>query len=304
MIGGLDEAGRGCLAGPVVAAYVEFSQGQWERADDSEWARIQDSKKLSPQKRAAVCEFICREASYVNWIFLSPQEIDRINILQASLKAFRLLVEERLEQSPRPELLFLDGNFKIPGIQTEQHCIVGGDGISKTVAAASVVAKVKRDQKMLEYHQEFPEYGFDSHKGYGTAQHWKALESIGPCEIHRRSFLKRLDKQKKGDQGETIAEEFLRSQGYSVLERNWRSSVGELDIVAYKGDDLRFIEVRSRNDENLEMAFPKRKQQQFQRTVESYLRGRPWLQKRQLHFDFFIAAQGKIDPIWDVFGLA
>lgn len=174
---GVDEAGRGPLAGPVVAAAVILHPGRPIEGLD-------DSKKLNEQKREALFPLIQERARAWSIIQIPPAEIDRLNILQATLLGMKQAVEA-LE--PRPSLALVDGN-RPPDLPCAVRTIVGGDALEPAISAASILAKVSRDRLMLEMHERFPEYGFDRHKGYPTAAHMKKLVELGPCEIHRRSF--------------------------------------------------------------------------------------------------------------------
>jgi ribonuclease HII len=180
IIAGLDEAGRGPLAGPVVAAAVVFPDGY---TND----RITDSKKLSAKKRASLYDDIYRDALTVGIGIVDAVEIDRINILQASLLAMAMAVENLF---PQPDFLLIDGTFTIPR-PFEQTSIVKGDSASISIAAASIVAKVSRDNLMERYHLDYPEFGFSQHKGYPTKAHRNAIFQYGPTLIHRASFTVR-----------------------------------------------------------------------------------------------------------------
>lgn len=176
-VAGTDEAGRGPLAGPVVAAAVILTQPCGIEG-------INDSKKLSHARREDLYELIFQKAVSVGIGIVEPEIIDEINILQASLLAMRQAVES-LE--PKPEMVLVDGNMSIP-MQIDQRTIIKGDAKCLCIAAASIVAKVARDRMMLVLHESFPGYGFDSHKGYPTESHIEAIKRFGPCEAHRRTF--------------------------------------------------------------------------------------------------------------------
>jgi ribonuclease HII len=176
-IAGIDEAGRGPLAGPVVAAAVIFPDGLAIPG-------IDDSKKLSPKKRQHLFEIIYREAVTVGIGIVDPVEIDRINILRASLLAMAMAAGNL---SPPADCLLIDGTFTTPS-PLPQEAIPKGDANSISIAAASIVAKETRDRIMLRYHEEFPVFGFDRHKGYPTRNHKSAIATHGICPIHRRSF--------------------------------------------------------------------------------------------------------------------
>ena len=177
LVAGIDEAGRGPLAGPVVAAAVVLPGAFVNEG-------VADSKKLSPAKRNRLYSYIYEHAISVGIGIIDPVEIDRINILRAALLAMAIAVENL---NPRPDYLLIDGNQKIPA-PWPQKPVVGGDALSISIAAASIVAKVTRDRLMERYDQEFPEFGFGRHKGYPTAAHREAIRKYGCCAIHRTSF--------------------------------------------------------------------------------------------------------------------
>jgi ribonuclease HII len=179
-VAGVDEAGRGPLAGPVVAAAVMFRPGEMI-------AGVDDSKKLTPQARAEIYpELLERCLSYGVGI-VEVAQIDHLNILQAAMLAMRKAIAGL---APGPEHVLIDGR-PLPDCPVPQTAMIKGDALSFTIGAASIIAKVVRDEIMLHYHRQFPQYGFDQHKGYGTPGHLDALKKLGPCEIHRRSFRPR-----------------------------------------------------------------------------------------------------------------
>ena len=178
LICGIDEVGRGPLAGPVVAGAVILPA-------DCEILYLNDSKKLSPAKREELYEVICREAVGIGLGFVGPERIDEINILQATYEAMRQAIGKL---NPQPDVL-LNGAVTIPGVGIRQVPIIKGDAKSVSIAATSIVAKVTRDRLMEEYEKVYPGYGFAANKGYGAASHIEALKKYGPTPIHRRSFL-------------------------------------------------------------------------------------------------------------------
>lgn len=181
LICGVDEAGRGPLAGPVCAAAVILPAY-------IEIPGLNDSKKLSDKKRRELYPLIKEQAIAYSIAFATHNEIDEINILQATYLAMERAINGL---HTKPEVALIDGNrTKDFGLQVET--IVGGDGCSASIAAASVLAKVTRDDVMLEMAKEYPGYGFDIHKGYGTKAHYAALTELGPCAIHRMTFLKKF----------------------------------------------------------------------------------------------------------------
>lgn len=176
---GIDEVGRGPLAGPVVAGAVILPE-------DCEILYLNDSKKLSEKKRELLYDEIMEKAIAVGIGAVSPERIDEINILQATYEAMRIAIS-RL--SVRPDLLLNDA-VTIPQVDIPQVPIIKGDAKSVSIAAASIIAKVTRDRMMVQYEELYPGYEFASNKGYGSARHIAALKEIGPCPIHRRSFIK------------------------------------------------------------------------------------------------------------------
>ncbi len=177
VIAGIDEAGRGPLAGPVVAAAVILPRGYCN-------PEITDSKKLSAKKREKLYEVIKKEALAVGVGVMEPHRIDQVNILQATLLAMAEAVEDL---SSPPDYLLVDGLHRVP-LDIPQKTIVKGDALSVSIASASIIAKVSRDQIMEIYHRQFPQYNFLKNKGYGTREHREAILSHGLCKIHRRSF--------------------------------------------------------------------------------------------------------------------
>ena len=179
VICGVDEAGRGPLAGPVYAAAVILPR-------DLEIPGLTDSKKLSDKKRRELFPIIQEQAVAFGIGVASEKEIDEINILQATFLAMKRALEKL---SVRPDLALIDGNRKTDfGVPAKT--VVKGDSLSANIAAASILAKVSRDDYMMELAQKYPQYGFDIHKGYGTKAHYQALREFGPSEVHRRTFLK------------------------------------------------------------------------------------------------------------------
>lgn len=176
---GIDEAGRGPLCGPVVAAAVILP-------DEYNILYINDSKKLSETKREEVYKEIDKYAVAYGVGIVPPERIDEINILQATYEAMRTAIHKL---SVTPDILLNDA-VTIPMVDIKQVPIIKGDAKSQSIAAASIVAKVTRDHLMEEYDKLYPEYGFAKHKGYGTAAHIKAIKEYGPCPIHRRTFIK------------------------------------------------------------------------------------------------------------------
>ena len=176
-VAGIDEAGRGPLAGPVVSAAVILPESFVE-------GDVKDSKKLTPKKRDALYEKIYAEAISIGIGIVDPHEIDRINILRAALLSMAIAAGNL---NPEADILLIDGTFTIPS-SIPQKTIVKGDSLSVSIAAASIVAKVTRDRMMIQYSLDYPGFGFQRHKGYPTKAHREAIKKYGACPIHRRSF--------------------------------------------------------------------------------------------------------------------
>jgi ribonuclease HII len=181
LVAGVDEAGRGPLAGPVVAAAVIFPSGYQHE-------NIYDSKKLTPKTRGLMRGVIEKDAIAYHVASVEPADIDRLNILQATRLAMRMAIEKL---NPGPDFALIDGN-QPPELNIPFDALVKGDARSISIAAASILAKTYRDAMMCKYDKEYPEYGFGSHKGYPTTFHREAIVKHGPCPIHRQSFLGNL----------------------------------------------------------------------------------------------------------------
>ncbi|HIZ10956.1 MAG TPA: ribonuclease HII [Candidatus Eubacterium faecavium] len=178
---GVDEAGRGPLAGPVYAAAVVLKKGQTIEG-------VNDSKKLSEKKREELFDKIVSECSAFSVGTASEREIDEINILQSTFLAMKRAVDGL---SIKPDIALVDGN-QTPPLDCAVKTVIKGDAKSESIAAASIIAKVSRDRYMKEMAAKYPEYQFEKHKGYGTKLHYEMIEKYGICEIHRKSFLKKV----------------------------------------------------------------------------------------------------------------
>ena len=174
MIAGTDEVGRGCLAGPVVAAAVILKE---------DIPGLTDSKKITPKRREFLADLIL-EKSFFAYGVVSNNKIDKINILNASLLAMKRAI---LNLPVRPSLVLVDGTFK-PDLDIPMRAIIGGDSSENAISAASIIAKVYRDNLMIKYDSIFPVYDLKGNKGYGTKKHLEALKNYGHCEIHRTTF--------------------------------------------------------------------------------------------------------------------
>ena len=245
-LAGVDEVGRGCLAGPVVAAAVILPP------DPQGLEELDDSKVLDADTRARLRERIIAIA--VDWSvgFVGAQVIDHINILEASMEAMRLALASL--QVP-PDHVLVDGN-RAPESGLRETMLIGGDARSLSIAAASVVAKVHRDAMMVAFDAQFPGFGFASNKGYASAEHREALQRQGPCILHRRTFRPLAEhdhmagkpdagEHGSGAVGEATAAEFLQEAGYQILVRGYRAAGGEIDLVVGRGSCVVFVEVKA-----------------------------------------------------------
>ncbi|PCI38736.1 MAG: ribonuclease HII [Elusimicrobia bacterium] len=183
---GVDEAGRGPLAGPVVSAAVILPEKPSQALKE-----IKDSKKLTPMMRERLYEVVRENAvcTAVGWA--GPREVDRFNILQATFLSMKRALN-RIQLPLEDSLVVVDGNRVIPGVKAPQCAVISGDDRSLSVACASVIAKVVRDRWLQVLSRRHPEYGFERHKGYGTKDHYHAIERVGPCVEHRMTFLSRV----------------------------------------------------------------------------------------------------------------
>ena len=178
---GVDEAGRGPLAGPVCAAAVILPENTIIEG-------VNDSKKLSEKKREALFDVIKEQALSYSIAFASVEEIEEMNILNATMLAMKRAVEGL---DVKADYAMIDGN-RLPNLDIDSEFIIKGDAKSMSIACASILAKVSRDRLLYKYAEEFPEYSFDKHKGYGTKLHVEALKKYGPCKYHRLSFLTKI----------------------------------------------------------------------------------------------------------------
>lgn len=238
---GVDEAGRGPLAGDVYAAAVVLDPARLIEG-------LNDSKKLTEKKREALFPEIQEKA--LSWAvgIATVEEIETYNILQATFLAMRRAVAGL---SFRPSMALVDGN-RNPGLDLPTRLLVKGDGTSAAVAAASILAKVSRDRYMRQIDAAYPQYQFAKHKGYGTKLHYEMLDLYGESPVHRHSFLKKYYQQQEkvlttGRCGEMLAAEYLTQHGCEIIDRNWHSAYGEIDLIARKGENLLFVEVKTRS---------------------------------------------------------
>ena len=269
LVAGIDEVGRGPLAGPVVAAAVILPK-------ECKIEGVNDSKKLSAKKREDLYDIILEKAVSYGIGVVSNERIDEINILQATYEAMR----EALSQlKPKAEYILADA-VTIPMVSTPQRGIIKGDAKSMSIGAASIVAKVYRDRMMEAYEEVYPGYGFASNKGYGAAEHIEGIRKQGITPIHRKTFVKNFLPQDgdtatdKGHRGEVLAAKQMEKMGYEILERNFHALKGEIDIIAKKENVIVFTEVKYRKNE--EMGTPAEavnhwKQQHIIRAAKAYI---------------------------------
>ena len=270
-VAGVDEAGRGPLAGPVVAACVILDKNDIPQGAN-------DSKKLSEKKREELFDVIMEKALSVSVGIVDHREIDSINILNATFKAMNIAIDNA---EITPDFIIVDGN-KVPRNGDNLQAIVKGDAKSATIACASIIAKVTRDRIMLALDEKYPQYGFAKHKGYGTADHTNAILAHGMSEVHRRTFCTKLkprgasgtNMRTRGDGGEEIAAGYVESLGYQILCRNYKCKCGEIDIIAKDGDTVVFIEVKSASNEKFGDAqshVTSAKKQKLRNTAKYYM---------------------------------
>lgn len=237
---GVDEAGRGPLAGNVYAAAVILDP---ENPIDG----LNDSKKLTEKRREALFPEIQEKALAWAIGIATVGEIDRVNILEATYLAMRRAVESL---KVKPSMALVDGN-RNPGLGIPTRLLVKGDATSASVAAASILAKVARDRYMKELAEQYPEYRFDQHKGYGTALHYQMLDEYGVSPVHRLSFLKKYFAEQRdpsaGNRGEAIVSQHLVSQGCRILTAGYRTRFGEIDLIAEQNGQILFVEVKTRS---------------------------------------------------------
>jgi|LSQX01.2.fsa_nt_gb uncharacterized protein (TIGR00252 family) len=243
LVCGMDEAGRGPLAGPVAVACVIMPPTPLLE-------HINDSKKLTERRRELLEPKIKETALCYCIELISPEKIDELNILNATRQGFQNAFNN---MKTKTQTVLMDYITDVK-INANQVPLVGGDALSYSIAAASILAKTTRDSYMIEMDKIYPQYGFAKNKGYGTAEHIAALKEYGACPIHRQSFLKSIlaksatTKLISGKQGEIIAEKFLISKGYEVLERNYHGGKAEIDLIMRDNDTIVFVEVKSRSN--------------------------------------------------------
>ena len=294
---GIDEVGRGPLAGPLVVGAVILPETLKESLDESvprkNWIlELKDSKKLSAKKREKLSEIIWREATVgLGWV--GPAELDVLGMTKALKLATRRAVEEIQRAGKAFSQIVIDGKINFLAetrLEDFVTTVVKADDLIKEVSAASIVAKVARDEYMKKLGERFPQYGFEKHMGYGTKQHREAIVRYGICPEHRRSFepiksmigFSREEEEKKnttkiGAQGEDAASEFLQKRGHEIVARNFKTYFYEIDIVSVKGENIYFTEVKYRRRADFGgglAAVDKRKLEQMKFAAECFLKYR------------------------------
>lgn len=266
-VAGIDEVGRGPLAGPVVAGVVILPK-------DCKIEGINDSKKLSAKKREELNDIILEKAISYGIGVVSPERIDETNI---SLAVFEAMRDAIGQLCPSPDFILADA-VTIPHVPIPQKGIVKGDAKSASIGAASIIAKVYRDRLMTEYDKVYPEYGFASNAGYGSAAHMAALRVHGETPIHRKTFLRNFHEEEtnreKGVYGEELAVKQMKKMGYKILERNFKRAGGEIDIIAEKDGYTAFVEVKYRKGRAMgepAEAVTRGKQENIIQTAEKYI---------------------------------
>jgi len=274
LIAGIDEAGRGPLAGPVAAAAVILSE-------DHSIAGLNDSKKLSPKKREILYDKIMNQALAVGIATVDEKTIDRMNILNGTYEAMQMALEDLDIQ---PDHALIDG-FPLPNQIIPNEGIIRGDEKIEVIQAASIIAKVTRDRIMDKYDIIFPEFGFSNNKGYGTPKHMDALKKWKATPIHRKSFRPVRDNfptlswyrknRRIGWIGEKLAALFLMKGLYEIKSMNeYSAPYGELNLIAEKNDEIVFVEVKTVSKEQLgspELKIDYEKISKLEKAIDSYL---------------------------------
>lgn len=298
---GIDEVGRGPLAGPLVVGAVILPEG------DLKWkSALQDSKKLTPKRRKELSKAVRRNALAVGLGWVTAGEIDRLGMIDALKLATKRAVKQVQQLHVPFNQIVIDGNINfLAGTRLEQYTstLVKGDDLVKEISAASIVAKVARDNYMCEIAREYPGYGFERHMGYGTDLHRNKIRELGLCPEHRRliKLVREVAEQegedlsgiwtkeaKKnttavGQRGETAVCEYLESQGHEVLMRNFKTRFCEIDIISVCGEKIYFTEVKYRKSDVAGggiAAVDKKKLERMKFAVESFLKFRQDLKSR------------------------
>ena len=287
MILGIDEVGRGPYAGPLVIGACIL--GDWQNSENAEWIeKLTDSKKLSAKRREELYVLIKEKALAAATGWVSSAEIDEIGLSEALRLATRRAVEQ-IQQTKVPfSEIIIDGtmNFLV-GTKLEKYVstLKKGDFLVKEISAASILAKVERDNYMAKLDVVYPKYGFGKHVGYGTAAHQKAMEEFGLTPEHRRSFRpvreiaeNKITAKQLGDRGEQVVVDYLETSGHEIVARNYKTKLFEVDIISRKNEMLYFTEVKYRSDHDFGEALDfidKKKQQKMHLAVEGFMATHP-----------------------------
>ena len=299
MILGIDEVGRGPYAGPLVIGACIL--GDWQNSKNAEWVeKLTDSKKLSAKRREELYVLIKEKALAIATGWVSSTEIDEIGLSEALRLATRRAVEQIQKTKVPFSEIIIDGtmNFLV-GTKLEKYVstLKKGDFLVKEISAASILAKVERDNYMTKLDTVYPEYGFGKHVGYGTAAHQKAMEEFGLTPEHRRSFRpvreiaeskttteqkttneQKITTRQLGDRGEQVVVDYLEVSGHEIVARNYKTKLFEVDIISQKNEMLYFTEVKYRSDHDFGEALvfiDKKKQQKMHLAVEGFLAAHP-----------------------------
>lgn len=303
---GIDEVGRGPLAGPLVIGAVILPEKR------PEWAsELRDSKKLKAKKREELAKIILSEAPATGLGWVTPAEIDEVGIGEALRLAARRAVEEVQKKKEPFSQIIIDGkvNF-LSGTRLERFVstAIKADVLIKEVSAASIIAKVARDRYMVEAAEKYPRYGFEKHVGYGTKAHLEAIYELGISEIHRRSFepirsLVGFEREgtvvknttARGQNGEERVALYLEGLGHKIVARNFKTKICEIDVVSIHGDTIYFTEVKTRKNGEGLAAIDKKKLEKMKLGVEVFLKFRPEYKK----YNPLLAA-ASVDGDWRV----
>ena len=282
MILGIDEVGRGPLAGPLVVGGVIL-----EDATAGWCAELTDSKKLTAKKRSELAELILKNAPATALGWVSSRELDVIGMSKAlRLAVQRVVANIQAQKVPFSEII-IDGTVNFLSdtpLENYTTTLKKADFLIKEVSAASIIAKVARDEYMVNLAEKYPGYGFEKHVGYGTAAHLSALQNLGPCPEHRTSFApvkkKAVTSKDLGTKAEGIVADYLRSRGHTIISRNHKTKFYEIDIISTLGNTIYFTEVKYRKSQSrgtsLEM-INKKKLDQMRFAAESFLKFQPYL---------------------------
>jgi len=281
---GIDEVGRGPWAGPLVIGAVVLEKDK--TGNYPAWtADLTDSKKLSAKKREMLSKLILANAAATGLGWVKAKEIDALGLSESLKLATRRALKEIKQKNPVFSEIIIDGtvNFlKDTPLENKVTVLKKADLLIKEVSAASIIAKVARDNYMINLAKTYPGYGFESHVGYGTAAHKAALDKLGPCPEHRTSFkpikTHQITTKTKGDRAESLVADYLKSRGHRILARNKKSKFYEIDIITTKDDKIYFTEVKYRKSQtrgtSLDM-ITKEKLNQMTFAANAFLNSRP-----------------------------